>query len=202
MSLERADSEGISKTREYAQKSRVAKMLCNCCKHTDNMTSGGVDSEGISNMCECIQGLHMANILCKCCRYKDNMTSERVDSEGISNIAEAAKQFLPAQKLQPEMEQILSMRSAQDLEKWEKLDDTIMGGKSGSFLQSAKDLHGFQGGYDHKSDYQFEGSVWRGELITEGGGFCGARTKVIRLFTTLQMVLFCLYHSCAAHTHR
>lgn len=120
------------------------------------------------------------------CRYIDNMTSERVDAEGISNIAKAAQGFLPAQTWQPEVEQVLSMRSAQDLEKWEKLDDVIMGGKSGSFLQSAHEVHGFQGGYDHKSDYQFEGAVWRGELITEGGGFCGARTKVQQLCTSLQ----------------
>ena len=106
------------------------------------------------------------------------MTSERVDAEGISNIAEAAKQFLPAQTFnQPEVEEVLSMRSTQDLENWEKLDDTIMGGKSGSFLQSADELHGFQGGYGHKDDYQFAGSVWRGQLVTEGGGFCGARSK-------------------------
>ena len=63
------------------------------------------------------------------------MTSERVDAEGISNIAKAAKQFLPQRSFQPEIEQVISMRSKEDLEVWEKLDDTIMGGKSGSFLQ-------------------------------------------------------------------
>ena len=68
-------------------------------------------------------------------RYMDNMTSERVDAEGISNIANAAKQFLPQRSFQPETEQVISMRSKEDLEVWEKLDDTIMGGKSGSFLQ-------------------------------------------------------------------
>lgn len=114
-----------------------------------------------------------------CCRYIDNMTSERVDAEGISNIAKAAEHFLPAQRFQPEVEQVLSMRSAADLEVWEKLDDTIMGGKSGSYLQTAEDLHGFQGDYKDKQPYDFEGSVWRGETITDGGGFCGARTKVM-----------------------
>lgn len=113
--------------------------------------------------------------------YIDNMTSERVDAEGISNIAEAAKHFLPAQSLQPEGEEVLSMRSTADLAAWEKLDDTIMGGKSGSFLQTAKELQGFQGDYDHKKPYEFEGSVWRGETITDGGGFCGARTKMLDL---------------------
>ena len=115
-----------------------------------------------------------------CCRYIDNMTSERVDAEGISNIAQAAKHFLPAHTFQPEVEQVLPMRSASDLEVWEKLDDTIMGGKSASFLQTAKELHGFQGDYDNKGgDYEFEGSVWRGDLITDGGGFCGARTNLV-----------------------
>lgn len=68
-------------------------------------------------------------------RYLDNMTSQRVDAEGISNIAKAAKHFLPQRTFQPETESIISMRSKEDLEVWEKLDDTIMGGKSGSFLQ-------------------------------------------------------------------
>ncbi|KAA6425478.1 MAG: hypothetical protein FRX49_04376 [Trebouxia sp. A1-2] len=113
--------------------------------------------------------------------YIDNMTSERVDAEGISNIAKAAEHFLPAQRFQPEVEQVLSMRSAADLEVWEKLDDTIMGGKSGSYLQTAEDLHGFQGDYKDKQPYDFEGSVWRGETITDGGGFCGARTKMLDL---------------------
>ena len=113
------------------------------------------------------------------CRYIDNMTSERVDAQGVTNIAKAAKQFLPAQPFQPEVEQVLSMQSKEDLEVWEKLDDTIMGGKSGSFLQTAKELHGFKGDYQHQAgQYEFEGSVWRGEVNPDGGGFCGARTKV------------------------
>lgn len=125
------------------------------------------------------------------CRYIDNMTSERVDAEGISNIAKAAKHFLPAQSFQPEVEEVLSMRSTGDLEAWERLDDTIMGGKSGSFLQTAQQLQGFQGDYDHKKLYQFEGSVWRGETITDGGGFCGARTKV--LFSPLPLPPFVMH---------
>lgn len=113
--------------------------------------------------------------------YIDNMTSERVDAEGISNIAKAAKHFLPTQRFQPEVEQVLSMRTAADLDVWEKLDDTIMGGKSGSYLQTAEDLHGFQGDYKDKQPYDFKGSVWRGETITDGGGFCGARTQMLDL---------------------
>ncbi|KAL3135711.1 hypothetical protein ABBQ38_006182 [Trebouxia sp. C0009 RCD-2024] len=115
--------------------------------------------------------------------YLDNMTSERVDAEGVSNIAQAAKQFLLQRSFQPETQNVISMRSKEDLEAWEKLDDTIMGGKSGSFLQTAKEVQGFQGEYsnDSKGSYEFEGAVWRGDLITEGGGFCGARTKMLNL---------------------
>lgn len=46
---------------------------------------------------------------------------------------------------------------------WQRLDDVIMGGKSDSALAVAAE----------DSDAS---AVWRGELITEGGGFCGART--------------------------
>lgn len=45
-------------------------------------------------------------------------------------------------------------------------------------LQAAGEVQGYQGEYDNKGKYDFEGAVWRGDLITEGGGFCGARTKV------------------------
>ncbi len=44
---------------------------------------------------------------------------------------------------------------------WQRLDDVIMGGQSSSGLQISS---------------QGATAVWSGELITEGGGFCGART--------------------------
>lgn len=46
------------------------------------------------------------------------------------------------------------------------------------WMQTAGEVQGFQGEYENKGKYEFEGAVWRGDLITEGGGFCGARTKV------------------------
>lgn len=52
-------------------------------------------------------------------------------------------------------------------------------------LQTAGEVQGFQGEYDNKAKYGFEGAVWRGDLITEGGGFCGARTKVCCLAPVL-----------------
>lgn len=47
---------------------------------------------------------------------------------------------------------------------WQRLDDVIMGGQSDSALAIAAE----------DSDAS---AVWRGELITEGGGFCGTRTS-------------------------
>lgn len=52
------------------------------------------------------------------------------------------------------------MRSAEDLAAWGRLDDVIMGGRSSSGLAPADG-----------------GAAWSGELITDGGGFCGTRTQ-------------------------
>ena len=57
-------------------------------------------------------------------------------------------------------------------------------------MQTAGEVQGFQGEYDNKGQYEFEGAVWRGELITEGGGFCGARTKVCCLTPETHLALF------------
>lgn len=125
------------------------------------------------------------------CRILENLTSERVDAQGISNIAEAAKQCLPRGHLAPQLERVLSMQSSSDLEAWEKLDDVIMGGKSGSFLQTAEAVEGFQGDFDPKGHYSFQGAVWRGDLVVEGGGFCGARTKVCFLLVHIPTAVIC-----------
>ena len=57
---------------------------------------------------------------------------------------------------------VLSMRSEKDIKKWERLDDVIMGGQSSSSLKASED----------------GAALFSGDLILEGGGFCGARTKV------------------------
>jgi hypothetical protein len=103
--------------------------------------------------------------------YLDNMTSERVDAQGISNIAAAATKYLTSSatktdsngQLRPRntFEDVLPMKTAEDLEKWQRLDDVIMGGNSSSGLELSSDG---------------TGAVWKGQLIVEGGGFCGART--------------------------
>ena len=58
---------------------------------------------------------------------------------------------------------VLPMASDADLAVWERLDDVIMGGQSSSSLTAAGDG---------------SGADFSGDLIIEGGGFCGARTKV------------------------
>ena len=57
---------------------------------------------------------------------------------------------------------VLSMGTEQDISRWERLDDVIMGGQSSSSLKAV------EGG----------AALFSGDLILEGGGFCGARTKV------------------------
>ena len=57
---------------------------------------------------------------------------------------------------------VVSMGSEQDISRWERLDDVIMGGQSSSTLKAV------EGG----------AALFSGDLILEGGGFCGARTKV------------------------
>ena len=94
--------------------------------------------------------------------YLDGMTSERVDAMGTINVVEAAKKYLPKQT--KVVKEVVSMRSQEDLEVWERLDDTIMGGNSSSSLTSIDDGNGVS---------------WKGNLIVEGGGFCGARTKPV-----------------------
>lgn len=91
--------------------------------------------------------------------YLDGMSSEKVDNEGITNIATAAAKYLkPARR---NVVNILPMKTIEDLAKWQRLDDVIMGGSSSSGLDIASDG---------------TGAVWKGELVVEGGGFCGART--------------------------
>ena len=92
--------------------------------------------------------------------YIDNLTSERVDAMGTENVVVAAKIYLKKQtKL---VKTVLPMQSEDDLQVWERLDDVIMGGNSSSALNP------WNNG---------KGAIWKGKLIVEGGGFCGARTK-------------------------
>lgn len=57
---------------------------------------------------------------CRLCnhRYLDNMTSERVDAEGMAHVAAAAAKYM--QRAERSVQDVLSMRSAEDLAKWQR----------------------------------------------------------------------------------
>jgi hypothetical protein len=91
--------------------------------------------------------------------YLNGMTPERVDSKGVAAIANAAAKYVTKSK--GETTVVIPMNDAKDLERWQKLDDVIMGGNSSSLLSLNDTSPGF---------------AWKGELVVEGGGFCGARS--------------------------
>lgn len=148
------------------------------------------------------------------------MTPERVDALGVSNIAAAAAKYLG--RPQRSMAEVLSMRSAEDMARWQRLDDVIMGGQSSSGLVPAEDGSGavWNGAplpcrrayttpqqlnaRPRAAPMQATGAVpacaaacaappnlptrphtcsplGAGDLIVEGGGFCGARTAAMDL---------------------
>ncbi|CAL8465559.1 g5095 [Coccomyxa elongata] len=98
--------------------------------------------------------------------YLDDMTSERVDAQGVANIAKALQSVFKEKARARETAVVLPMASDADLAVWDRLDDVIMGGQSSSTLRSAGDG---------------SGADFSGDLIIEGGGFCGARSKALDL---------------------
>lgn len=91
--------------------------------------------------------------------YLDGMTPERVDFKGVEAIARASAACIPKQSKGSMI--VLPMQDSKDLERWQKLDDVIMGGNSDSNLALSESADGF---------------TWSGELVVEGGGFCGQRS--------------------------
>ena len=101
--------------------------------------------------------------------FLNNKKSYSTQARGVSALVEAMKTEMKAstgaQSKKPETTPLVPMGSAEDLSKnWDPLDDVIMGGKSSSVLSSIAAADG-------------NNAVWKGELIFEGGGFCGTRTK-------------------------
>jgi len=92
--------------------------------------------------------------------YIDNMTSERVDAMGNANIAAAAAKHLQRPKVLS-FAPVATFQTEEALQKWRRMDDVIMGGNS----SSAWRLVPGQPAYGE----------WSGELVLEGGGFCGCR---------------------------
>lgn len=96
--------------------------------------------------------------------YLDGMSPELVEGQGVANVVAAMARFMEPQKMTSD--EIMAMRTEEDLAAWERLDDVIMGGSSSSGIRAAEDG---------------TGAVWTGDLIVEGGGFCGARTRKLGL---------------------
>eukprot|EP00892_Ulva_mutabilis_P007202 jgi/Ulvmu1/4854/UM020_0140.1 len=85
--------------------------------------------------------------------FEEGLTPEAVDAKGVSNVVSAIAANLPT----PQFVKTPIMQ-ASDVGGWQIKDDVIMGGKSSSSISVA------------------EGSnvaEWAGELVVEGGGFCG-----------------------------
>ena len=57
--------------------------------------------------------------------YLDDLTPERVDAQGVANVVAAAAKYLP--RTQRSVEDVLSMRSASDIAKWQR----CAGGRAG-----------------------------------------------------------------------
>jgi hypothetical protein len=107
--------------------------------------------------------------------YIDNMTSERVDALGNVNVAAAAAAHLPrpdadaaAGKAAPP---VVTFDSEAAVAKWRRMDDVIMGGNSSSAWSLSPTAE--EGGVPH--------GVWSGQLVLEGGGFCGCRADGLGL---------------------
>eukprot|EP01025_Chloroclados_australasicus_P045616 TRINITY_DN49_c1_g1_i1.p1 TRINITY_DN49_c1_g1~~TRINITY_DN49_c1_g1_i1.p1 ORF type:complete len:665 (-),score=77.66 TRINITY_DN49_c1_g1_i1:291-2285(-) len=83
-------------------------------------------------------------------------TPEIIDYQGVSNIVKAAKQYIKS----PSKDSITL--DVINTDKWETIDDTIMGGESASKFESIPD----------SDNFKFSGNV-----IVKGGGFCGFRVR-------------------------
>jgi uncharacterized protein YbjT (DUF2867 family) len=98
--------------------------------------------------------------------YVDDMTPEKVEALGGANVLRAmeAAGGLKGNGLSTSAIVLPMAKGENDdpLSLWDRLDDVIMGGASSSALSLAE---------DGKS------AVWQGDLVHEGGGFCGQRTK-------------------------
>jgi uncharacterized protein YbjT (DUF2867 family) len=99
--------------------------------------------------------------------YVDDMSPERVEAQGVPNVLraiEAAGGLGKKDGKAASAPTVLPMATEADLARWDRLDDVIMGGASSSALvavpEAGKDV-----------------VAWRGELVHEGGGFCGQRTQ-------------------------
>lgn len=94
--------------------------------------------------------------------YFDGLTPEDVEAKGVVNLMEVLPTVLPKATVQ--YNSVVPMGNAEEVMIWDRMDDVIMGGKSSSVIEAAPDVGATV-------------ARWKGDLIIEGGGFCGARTK-------------------------
>ena len=107
--------------------------------------------------------------------YIDNMTSERVDKVGNANIAAAAAKHL-ARPQPPAFPPVATFATEGDLQAWRRMDDVIMGGSSSSAWRLVQS----SGSPGEPPAW----GLWSGDLITDGGGFCGCRCDGLALDLT------------------
>lgn len=92
--------------------------------------------------------------------YENGLSPEAVDYRGVTNAAEAASMYLCGWKDgKTVMETVVAFSGSSDAtSSWKEMSDPIMGGRSSASWSNEAD-----------------GSVWGGEVVWEGGGFCGTR---------------------------
>ena len=159
------------------------------CRYLDNMTSERVDAEGVKNVAAAAKANTQTEVrpqsLPSHYPYRliwsskslkgatSNVGSFAIDEAFMictGQLDSQSSMSMGSNLMQErKLTTVLSMGSEQDISRWERLDDVIMGGQSSSSLKAV------EGG----------AALFSGDLILEGGGFCGARTKVgILLVTT------------------
>ncbi len=96
--------------------------------------------------------------------FMPGLTSEDVDYKGTVKVIDAFAAARKTKEKEGKTETLFSFRQPEDLARWQRLDDVIMGGRSSSALE----LNAAEGYAEYK-----------GELVVEGGGFCGTRASGI-----------------------
>ena len=98
-------------------------------------------------------------------RGVEGMTPEMVDKDAVELVVAAASQALAPERL------VRTKVASLNEGGFAPLDDVIMGGRSRSAMERTSTNVGSAG----------DGATWAGEVVEEGGGFCGARSGPLGL---------------------
>eukprot|EP01035_Chromulina_nebulosa_P027039 gene27039-35491_t len=119
--------------------------------------------EGVSQVVSCLGPVFSSS-------SESSSSSEDIDFKAtiqlINKFAEAKKDAIPFKDVELPLVQFSTRK--RNLSQWNRLDDVIMGGRSSSSWREVS--------------WNGEGETfcrWSGELITQGGGFCGTVIKSI-----------------------